>query len=496
MVQLRPYSRSSLDRSGWHWLLLATLLMCFSNGRTIVPAAAWWSPLFLLRFVRTRQPAAGLGTAFVVTALVSALAWRRMIPLEGMRYLGVTTAMAAISILPYAADRRVTSRLRGFASTLVFPMAWAAVDFLSAWGNPFGTWGSVAYTQADNLPLLQIASVTGLAGVVFVVAWFASVVNWAWDRGFEVRKLQPGALIFLAIMAVVLLGGGCRLALAPPRAETVRVASLTVIPTRPPEIWRASRGRLTDGETQSIRRDAWALLDSLLEKSRREARAGARMIVWSEGSAACLKQDEPELIERVASMARGEGVHVFAAVVTFTPGQPRHENQLLAFDPTGRLAFRYHKARPTPGDAEIGADRRLPTLSSSLGRVGGAICFDMDFPDLVRQEGRARADIIVAPSSDWRAIDPLHTRMALVRGVENGCSVVRPTAMGLSAAADYEGRVLAAVDYFRSSDHVMVAQVPARGVRTIYARVGNLFAWLCVVGLAVAGVVASQTPRT
>jgi len=129
-------------------------------------------------------------------------------------------------------------------------------------------------------------------------------------------------------------------------------------------------------------------------------------------------------------------------------------------------------------------------LVTPLGRIGAAICFDLDFPDLVLREGRTGADIMLVPSSDWREIDPLHTRMALMRGIENGCSIVRPTAKGLSAAADYEGRMLASADFFQTNDPVMVAQVPVRGVRTIYARVGDLFAGLCALGVLVAAAMA------
>ena len=191
-------------------------------------------------------------------------------------------------------------------------------------------------------------------------------------------------------------------------------------------------------------------------------------------------------------MARREGVYLFSALVTYTPGHAREENQLLIFDPRGALVVRYHKARPVPGDPEIGADRTLPVLDTPFGRTGAAICFDMDFPDLVRREGRAGVDFMLVPSSDWSDIDPIHTHMALLRGIENGCSVVRQTAKGLSATADYEGRILASTDYFRAEEPVMVAQVPRRGVRTIYARVGDLFAWICLAGVLLAALLAMR----
>ena len=49
-----------------------------------------------------------------------------------------------------------------------------------------------AYTQYGNLPLLQLLSVTGLWGIDFLMSWLASVVNWAWERGFAWPRVRGG----------------------------------------------------------------------------------------------------------------------------------------------------------------------------------------------------------------------------------------------------------------------------------------------------------------
>jgi apolipoprotein N-acyltransferase len=43
--------------------------------------------------------------------------------------------------------------------------------------------------------------------------------------------------------------------------------------------------------------------------------------------------------------------------------------------------------------------------------------------------------------------------------------------------------VLSAFDYFTTDRQVMIAFVPIHGVRTIYAAIGELYAWLCLGGL-------------
>jgi len=100
------------------------------------------------------------------------------------------------------------------------------------------------------------------------------------------------------------------------------------------------------------------------------------------------------------------------------------------------------------------------------------------------QAGALGADIVLDPAGDTPEISPRHTQLASFRAIEQGFNLVRPTDYGLSAAYDYQGRQIAAADYFQASDHVMVSHVPTRGVRTIYSLLGDWFAWACIAALA------------
>ena len=85
--------------------------------------------------------------------------------------------------------------------------------------------------------------------------------------------------------------------------------------------------------------------------------------------------------------------------------------------------------------------------------------------------------------------------MAVFRAVENGVSMVRATKSGLSGAVDAFGRTLAVTDHFSPGAQIMIVQVPLRHVSTIYARVGDLFAWLCVASLLIMIAVALRVVR-
>lgn len=131
-------------------------------------------------------------------------------------------------------------------------------------------------------------------------------------------------------------------------------------------------------------------------------------------------------------------------------------------------------------------DGRVPVVATSAGRIAGAICFDADFPEFIRQAGQERADLLIVPANDWKAVKDLHAQMAAFRAVENGIPIVRAAASGVSGAFDAWGRVLGIADYFAPGDRTMTAQVPIGRTWTLYPIVGDLFAWCCVAALIVA----------
>jgi apolipoprotein N-acyltransferase len=114
----------------------------------------------------------------------------------------------------------------------------------------------------------------------------------------------------------------------------------------------------------------------------------------------------------------------------------------------------------------------------------------------VRQAGRAGADILLVPSSDWRSISAWHAQQAPFRAVENGVALVRPTRLGISLATDAQGRLLGhKADYFVAAEQTLVVAVPTQGTGTWYARIGDAVAWAGALGLLVLTWFASRPRR-
>jgi apolipoprotein N-acyltransferase len=471
------------------WLAIAAALLLFSNGANNVPLAAWFAPVFLLRFVRSQKLRIGLPIAYMLLAAGFAFQFRGMVPIPGVTYLIFLLLWGIPLVFPYVVDRLVANKLAGLKATLVFPTAWTAMEYLLARG-PYGSWGSAAYSQYGNLPLLQVLSVTGLWGITFLLGWFAAACNSLWENGLDFQRARAGAWMCAGTIATVVLLGGIRLALLPPSSQTVRVASISrsiAPPLSTLAVKRLFEGPASSADIAEFRAWATANEDDLLARAEREMQAGAKIVFWGETNAFVLKEEETAFVRRGGDLAAKYHAYLGMAMGVLSLGQrPCCQNKLVLLQPNGQVAWEYDKARPIPGAEaahQIHGDGKLRVLDTPYGRLSSIICFDADFPQLLAQAGVSGVDVLFDPSNDWRAIDPWHTQMASFRAIEQGVNLIRHTSQGLSAAFDYQGRRLAAMDDYHSTDKVMVTQVPTRGVRTIYSRLGDWFAWVCLASL-------------
>jgi apolipoprotein N-acyltransferase len=471
------------DRWSYLWLTIGTVLGLVSMGQWTIPLATWLGAVFFLRFVRAQRWWLGFLLVWLASFVIAVVTFWNILGFgfDLPVYL-VTMAINTLVIgaLPYLTDRLLAPRLGGFKATLIFPVAVTALEFLSLTTSPLGSMGASAYTQFESLPFMQVVSVTGMWGVTFLMGWFATVVNYAWERSFSWPQIRRGLAIFVGVMLAVLVYGSARLAFCQPAAGTVRVAGLTAVDFRQTQ---AELFQTMNTDWQAFRQLAAARYDPYFEGTTREAHAGAKIVLWPEMAVQVAGEDEPALIARAQEVARQEGIYLAIPMMTVFDDDRRSQNKLLVFDPAGELVLEHYKYGGNMIEGFQPGDGILRTVETTYGTLSGVICWDTDIPGTVLQAGRNGTDILLSPSMDYRAIDPLHAQMAVFRAIENGVSVVRQADNGLSLVTDPYGRTLAAVDHFTTSERVMVAQVPTQGVFTVYSFIGDLFAWLCVLGL-------------
>ena len=501
-VRLKRIAAAMDPARAW-WLAGTGLAILAVHGNWNVPLAAWLFPPLLLRYARLRAPAraiVGVGGA----VLASQVVWLLATGLIGALVAVLAFLfLSALLTVPFALDRLIVPRFEGLAGTLLFPASRVAMEYLFVVIAGFGSWGTLGATQHHNLWLIQVASVTGVYGVTFLVAWFGSLVNYAWDRHFRWEAIRFNVLVYAAVLGLIVGAGATRLQFFPTTSRTVRVAGISPSRTAEQASKTATRQavdrywdprRVAAADPARIR-DAFAFINNdLLEGTGREARAGARIVLWPETQARVLQHDLDALVDQVKAVSRREDVYVNMAFALYTGQDAGIRNVAMLVTPRGEVAWTYDKAHPTPMEPMAPGPGIVPVAESPYGRLANVICYDADYPDLMRQAAAKDADVVLVPADDWPGFEHLHAENAVLRAVEHGYTILRQSSHGVSTAINAHGRIVGSVDYFSTEQPTMIAAIPVQPrVRTLYSRIGDLFAWLCLAGVsAVAALEASR----
>lgn len=480
-----------LDPLSLLWLTLGAVASVFVSGRWNRAALAWIAPVFLLLYAHAVPSLPAALGIWVAATVATALSHWRVVPVPTLAYPIVVALLTLPFVIPYLVDRWLAPQLPGVVGTLVFPLAWVASEYLGARANPFGTWGSLAYTQAGNRLLVQLVAATGIWGLPFLIAWFASLMAWAVRVNFAWSVIGSGILLYGGVVAAVIGYGLWRIQWKPAKNRSVTVATVGW-----PEglIDREQLGRIfstTLGAEaiQNLRAIFDKIHDHFIVQTREAARAGARIVVWPEASIVVFRDDYPALHKRLQALGRELGIYFLAGVAIVDPAaeKTKFENRALLYGPRGTLDANYIKSTAVPGfEVRYGlrGDGVLPVVKTPYGRVTVAICYDLDFPWLIRQAGRQGADLLLAPASDWHEIGGLHHDAAVFRAIENGMAMVRSARWGISSMVDATGRAVALLDHRVKSSTLLVAELPVGARSGWYARIGDGFAWACIAALA------------
>jgi apolipoprotein N-acyltransferase len=435
----------------------------------------------------------------------------------------------AVFFLPTLWLRRRLPRL-GF---LVLPAAWVVFEYLRASGfvgYPWGLWGS---SQYDFHTLIQIASLTGVWGVSFIVLLFnsgmAAALESCWSPGPS-RAAWRGAGQLLSA-AVVLLAALCfglvslahlerpNPAGSPSSARSTRRVRLALVQQN-------SDPRKT--EYEKTFRTLVRLTDEALP-------ARPDLVVWSETAFVPnirrWSQLDPgqyplsALVQEFLRYQKSIGTWLLTGNDDYEllhdaagTEQRLDFNATVLFDPAGRRVATYHKVRLVPFTEYFPWRRQLPNLYKWLierdvylwepgterlvfqhpaFRFATPICFEDAFPQEVRLFARGGAQVIVNVSNDYWSLTEVEARQhaanALFRAVENRLPLVRATASGLTCHIDYTGRLRASLDCYTEGQ--LVVDVELRDLpATPYSRWGDWFP-LLLCGLLLVLAAFSLVPR-
>ncbi len=435
-------------------------LYFFSTGLEGFRPLVWIAPvpvlLMSLRLTRS--------TTFIIALAAFILGGMNLVPyLSKLASPGVVLGLLLIPSIAFAlvtvAFRDAIIQFRHRLSFLAFPIGWTAYEFILSIVSPHGSAGSIVYTQSASLAFIQIASLTGFTGITFILTLVpAGIAAALYQREKSARV--TAILITLIVAAGSFSYGWIRLS-TPRSGNSIRVGAAAI----------DSTVRYFD---TTIRDEALGIVNAYARLVSQLAESGARIVVLPEKLVGMTEAYEAEALDILRKTAAEKKVIVVAGFNRL--GSQPHRNKAVLISPDGGIIGEYDKAFPIPG-IESGYERgKRILLFDAFGVASGvAICKDLDFPGWIRQYGQAGVGILYVPAWDFRTDAWLHSRMAILRGVENGFAVVRAANDGVLAITDDRGRVISELSSIGSSGAMIFADLHPGAGRTLYSLGGEWF---------------------
>jgi apolipoprotein N-acyltransferase len=409
-------------------------------------------------------------------------------------------------LLPRTWSQRCLWALSGAAS-------WVALEMVLARLFSGFPWLLLGITQYKLVPLIQIASVTGVYGLSFLCVWgslslLSAVVMLL--RRAESPSMRLAEIFIPLVIVSVLFQFGLRQIRQPlPSTRTLKVTF--VQPSIPQTlIW---------DQTKDEER-----FQNLIQLSRDALTNRTDLLLWPEAAIPKLFRWDKATYETVTGLARQNKVWMIVGADDAEPrqdGKADYFNSSFLINPQGEVVQGYKKRglvifgeyiplvrwlpfmkffTPIPGGFTAG-DRAVQfDLSDLQIKACPLICFEDVFPQWAREGAQPDTDFLVNLTNDgWfgESAEPWqHAASSVFRAVENRVPLFRCTNTGITCWVDPEGRFRQIFTDQKGSVYgpgIMRAEIPLAGSvghsRTFYNKRGDWFGWLCV---AVAGLQLSQ----
>jgi len=387
---------------------------------------------------------------------------------------------------------------------LAAPSLWVALEYLRTYAFSGLPWALLGYSQYQWLSLIQIADITGVYGVSFLVVMGNVVISQclAWintkTRPPTVRTILAPLGGFASTFVVVLAYGTWQLHYQQNLDQTAPRLTLGVVQAN------IEQGKKWDERYRDETIQRYTNLSL-------QAGQDADLLIWPEAATPFLFEQEPEYQKKIRQIVQTTHSPLLfgSPTVRFHPdGRPYLYNSAFLLDKEGQVVSRYDKRHLVPfgeyiplksllffldklvvGIGDFQEGRGPLTLSidtphlESPPRFGVPICFEVIFPDLVRRMARDGANVMVTITNDaWfgnSAAPSQHFGMVVFRAVENHLAFARAANTGISGFIAPDGTILEATPIF--TEQAKTTTLPLRHTMTFYSQFGDVFSWICVI---------------
>jgi apolipoprotein N-acyltransferase len=378
-------------------------------------------------------------------------------------------------------------------SLLFIPLLWVGLEYIRSFFLTGFPWELLGYSQYRHLGIIQIADITGVYGVSFLIVLVNATIFKIWGSlktapHFLKDKAIWGPLAFLAaLLTLNWLYGAWRIQTIDREIAAATYRNIAIIQGNIPQDqkWEPSFQRASTQKHITL--------------SKAARKNDPELVVWPETATPFYFIHNAPLTQMVQNGIRSTGAAFLIGSPFFamTPEGPKYYNSAFLIDADGDIIGQYDKSHLVPYGEYVPLKKWMPFLGKMVAQVGdfqageaGAIlkwknerigvqiCYEIIFPELSRASVNNGATLLVNLTNDaWygRSSAPYqHFSMVTLRAIENRRSLIRAANTGISGCIDPAGRVLKATELFK--DATPTCRVPILKTFSLYSRIGDAFA--------------------
>lgn len=297
---------------------------------------------------------------------------------------------------------------------------------------------------------IQFISITGISGVLFVIAALQAAV-----AHLIVNKRSRRALLWtIGIILSIIF--------------TVNTIVWLEKPTDSLKV--AAAGWVFDDRSSEISpHDPNGFEELFIKPAHKAAAQGARVFTTGELGFYIAKHEWDERIGQFAAVARENNLWLVVGYFNVSID----ENRIFFMSPEGTIVHEYTKTHLTPLEPGRKGNGDLKTIEVDGLTIGSMICQDDNFSKLTRYYGNLKTDIVLCPTADWWTIKNAHLQAVRARAIECKYPIIRGAACGISAAISARGQVLSKRDHYKSGPGYVIAEIDIYENSTLFSRFGH-----------------------
>ncbi len=386
--------------------------------------------------------------------------------------------------------------------SLIAPALWVSLEYLRGILFTGFPWSLLGYSQFQFLPLIQVADITGIYGISFLIVYANALLAELFIQFFKSkerklpdskRRTQDSKLIFLSLIFFIILITGSMI-YGYKRIENIRKRDTITV-------------SIVQGNIEQDKKWEPEYQDEVIKiykkLSKDTLKNHPQLIVWPETALPFFFGGNTRHTDDLIRFQKTLNVFLLSGSVIvrdFKDNKYQLTNSAILLSPDGKNTYTYDKIHLVPfgeyvplkkilffidklvvGIGDFIHGDSLTIAKTPIGRFAALICYEIIFPELVRKFYTSGGDFIITITNDaWfgRTTGPYqHFAISVFRAIENRKPIVRAANTGISGFIESNGMIIQRTKLFERT--TITQEIHKNSDITFYTMYGNVFTHGC-----------------